>query len=161
MTDNRDPTPVPEVSVRQFTDELLDAARAAAYDDVAEALSVLACADSTPVHAAVVGELVGRCAAAVGIHHRADADAAFTVVVVDERGQLTEVERLPPGPRSAMRALLAALNHDTASREIHVELATCGTPADIVDVLTHLLVWIAELSEPSAAALPALSCFPD
>jgi hypothetical protein len=160
MTDNRDPTP-PDVSVRQFTDELLDAATAGAYDDVAEALAVLARADSAHVPAAVAGELVGRCTAAVRTHHDADAAAVFTVVVEDERGQLVAVEQLPPGPRSAMRALLAALNHDAASCDIHVELATRGTPADVVGVLTHLLVWIAELAEPSTAALPALSCFTD
>jgi hypothetical protein len=161
MTDNRDPSPAPDVSVRQFTDDLIGAATAGAYDDVAEALAVLARADSARVPAGVVSELVGRCAAAVRTHHNADADTVFTVVLEDERGDLAEVERLPPGPRSAMRALLAALNHDGPSRDIHVELATRGTPADVVGVLTHLLVWLAELSEPSAAALPALRCFPD
>jgi hypothetical protein len=161
MTDNRDPTPPADVSVRQFAEDLLDAATAGAYDDVAEALAVLARAESAHVAAAVVGELVGRCAAAIRTHHGADAEAFFTVIVEDERGELATVEKLPPGPRSAMRALLAALNHDAASRDIHVELATRGTPADVEGVLTHLLVWIAELSAPPAAAPPALSCFPD
>lgn len=159
MSDNREPTT--GLSVRQFTDELLDAATAGAYDDVAEALDVLAHADSARVPASVVGELVARCGRAIRTHHGTDAGTIFTVVLEDECGGAAEVERLPPGPRAAMRALLAALNHDTASRDIHVDLATRGTPADIVAVLTHLLVWIAELSDPAAAQLPALSCFPD
>ncbi|MEA5367109.1 hypothetical protein VA596_46790 [Amycolatopsis sp., V23-08] len=161
MTDDRDPSPAPEVSVQQFTDELLDAATAGAYDNVAEALAVLAGADSARAPAGVVTELVGRCAAAVRAHHGEDAGTLFTVVLEDERGDLAEVERLPPGPRSAMRALLAALNHDGPSRDIQVELATSGTPADVLGVLTHLLVWIAELSVPSAAVFPPLSCFTD
>ncbi|KDN22593.1 hypothetical protein [Amycolatopsis rifamycinica] len=158
MTDNRDPSPAPDLSVRQFTGDLIDAATAGDYDDVAEALAVLARAGSPRVPAGVVGDLVGRCAAAVRGHHGPGADTVFTVVLEDEQGERAEVERLPPGPRAAMRALLAALNHDRPSRDIQVELATRGTPADIVGVLTHLLVWLAELAEPSAAAL---SCFTD
>ncbi len=161
MTDNRDPAPPPGVSVRQFTDDLLHAATAGAYDDVAEALDVLARADSARVPASVADELVGRCTTAIRTRHRVDASTIFTVVVEDERGERAEVERLPPGVRAAMRALLAALNHDAASRDIQVELATRGTPADVVGVLAHLLVWIAELADPAAAPLPALSCFTD
>ncbi|WP_290060129.1 hypothetical protein [Amycolatopsis solani] len=159
MTDNRDPAPPPGVSVRQFTDELLHAATAGAYEEVAEALDVLARADSAQVAASVVGELVVRCTATLRDHERADAGTVFTVVIEDQGGEPAEVERLPPGPRSALRALLAALNHDAASRDIHVDLATRGSPADVVAVLTHLLVWIAELSDPSGAPLPVLSCF--
>ncbi|WP_410612457.1 hypothetical protein [Amycolatopsis sp. lyj-109] len=161
MTENRDLVPKPGVSVRQFADDLLHAATVGAYDDVAEALGVLACADSAQVPASVVGELVARCTRAIRTQHRADADMVFTVVVEDDHGEPAEVERLPPGPRSALRALLAALNHDVPSRDIHVELATRGTPAEVVGVLTHLLVWVTELSDPTAAPLPTLSCFED
>jgi hypothetical protein len=40
-----------------------------------------------------------------------------------------------------------------------VELATRGEPEDAVGVVIHLLVWLVELSDGSAAALPSLSCF--
>jgi hypothetical protein len=154
--DDPEPKSPPGVSVRQFTDDLLDATTAGAYDEVAEALGVLARADSARVSTSVVGELVARCIGTIRTHHGADAATIFTVVLEDERGEPAEVERLSPGPRAAIRALLAALNDAPASRDIHVDLATRGTPADIVGVLTHLLVWIAELSDPFAPVVPAL-----
>ncbi|WP_410570098.1 hypothetical protein [Amycolatopsis sp. cmx-4-61] len=159
MTDNGNPAP--GVSVRQFTDELLGAATAGDYDDVTEAVAVLARSGSTRVAAAVAGELVDRCRTAIGARRGADAGAFFTVVVEDAHGESAEVERLPPGPRSALRALLAALNDDGPSRDIHVELAARGRPPDLVAVLTHLVVWYLELSGPAAAVFPLLSCFSD
>jgi hypothetical protein len=158
MTDNRGS---PDSSVRQFTDDLVGAALAGAYDDVAEALGVLAQADSARIAAAVVGELVSRCTGAVRAHQRTQADALFTVVVENEQGESAPVEQLPRGPRAALRAVLAALNDDTASRDIHVELATRGSPADLVGVLSHLLVWLVELSAASSTEFPLLSCFAD
>ncbi|QKV80228.1 hypothetical protein [Amycolatopsis sp. Hca4] len=152
MTDNRDPAA--GVTVRQFTDDLLDAAADGAHDEVTGAVAVLARAGPTRVAAEVADELVGRCAAAIGPRWN---DAFFTVVVEDAAGRAAEVERLPPGPRAALRALLAALNDDQPSRDIHIELATRGRPADLVAVFTHLVVWYLELSGP--ADLPFLSCF--
>ncbi|WP_410592023.1 hypothetical protein [Amycolatopsis sp. lyj-23] len=158
MTDNGNPAP--GVTVRQFTDDLLGAAMAGDHDDVTEAVAVLARSGSTRVATAVVGELVARCRTAIATRRDADAGAFFTVVVEDARGESAEVERLPPGPRSALRALLAALNDDGPSRDIHVELAARGRPAELVAVVTHLVVWYLELSGP-ASALPLLSCFAD
>ncbi|WP_103349372.1 hypothetical protein [Amycolatopsis sp. CA-128772] len=161
MTDNRDPSLPPGTTVRQFTDELVGAALAGACDDVADALGVLARANPGRIPAAVAGELVTRCTSAVRAHQRTHVDALFTVMVEDERGDPASVERLPRGPRAALRAVLAALNDDEPSRDIHVALATRGTPADLVGVLSHLLVWLVELSAPSAAEFPLLSCFAD
>ncbi|EOD65159.1 hypothetical protein [Amycolatopsis vancoresmycina] len=161
MTGNRDPSLPSDSSVRRFTDDLVGAALAGGYDDVAEALGVLARAESARVAAAVVGELVSRCTGAVRAHQRTQADALFTVVVENEQGESASVERLPRGPRAALRAVLAALNDDEASRDIHVGLAAGGSPADLVGVLSHLLVWLVELSATSAAEFPLLSCFAD
>ncbi|MEV4050176.1 hypothetical protein AB0J55_03220 [Amycolatopsis sp. NPDC049688] len=159
MTGNRNPSPPPDSSVRRFTDDLVGAALAGDYDGVADALGVLARSDPARLPAAVVGELVSRCTGAVRALQRTQADALFTVVVENERGEPAPVERLPRGPRSALRAVLAALNDDGPSRDIHVELATRGGPVDLVGVLSHLLVWLVELSAPSAAEFPLLSCF--
>lgn len=158
MTGNRDPS---DSSLRRFTDDLVGAALAGAFDDVAEALGVLARADSARIATAVVDDLVRRCTGAVRAHQGTRADALYTVVVADERGEPAPVERLPRGPRAALRAVLAALNDDVASRDIHVELAVRGSPADLVGVLSHLLVWLVELSAASSAEFPLLSCFAD
>jgi hypothetical protein len=154
MTENRDPGG----PVRQFTADLVGAATAGAYDEVADALGVLARAGSPDVPAEIVGELVGRCASVVRARHPADPGSIFTIAVTDEQERPVEVDRLPPGPLAALRALLAALGDDGASRDIQVELATRGQPEDVVGVVIHLLVWLVELSD-SSAALPSLSCF--
>jgi hypothetical protein len=154
MTENRDPGG----PVRQFTADLVGAATAGAYDEVADALGVLARAGSPDVPAEIVGELVGRCASVVRARHPADPGSIFTIAVTDEQERPVEVDRLPPGPLAALRALLAALGDDGASRDIQVELATRGQPEDVVGVVIHLLVWLVELSDGSAA-LPSLSCF--
>ncbi|WIY00622.1 hypothetical protein QRX60_42290 [Amycolatopsis mongoliensis] len=155
MTENRDPGG----PVRQFTADLVGAAMAGAYDQVADALGVLARADAPHVPAEIVGELVGRCASAVRARRPADPGSIFTIVVADDQSRLVEVDRLPPGPLAALRALLASLGGDDASRDIQVELATRGRPEDVVGVVIHLLVWLVELSYSSETALPSLSCF--
>ncbi|MCR6487543.1 hypothetical protein M8542_32420 [Amycolatopsis sp. OK19-0408] len=146
--------------VRQFTAELVAAAMAGACDDVADALIILGRAPSSRVPAVLVGELVGRCAAAVRARHPGDADAIFTVAVEDDREQPVEVECLPPALLAALRALLADLGGDEESREIQVELATRGDVEEVVGVATHLLVWLVELSATTTGTLPPLSCFP-
>lgn len=153
MTENRD------ADVRQFTADLVAAAMTGACEDVADALTVLARAESVRVPTALVGELVDRCAAVVRDRHPAGPESVFTVVVEDDRARPVQVECLPPGPLAALRALLAALGGDEVSREIQVGLATRGGPEDVVGVATHLLVWLVELSDTSAAEFPALSCF--
>jgi hypothetical protein len=155
MTENRDSGG----PVRQFTADLVGAALAGAYDEVADALGVLARAGSPHVPAEIAGDLVGRCVSAVRARHPAEPGSIFTIVVADDLGRPVEVDRLPPGPLAALRALLAALGDDEASRAIQVELATRGEPEDAVGVVIHLLVWLVELSDGSAAALPSLSCF--
>jgi len=150
MTENR---------VRQFTTDLVEAALAGAYDEVADALGTLARAGSPHAPAEIVGDLVGRCATVVRARRPADPGSIFTIAVADERARAVAVDRLPPGPRAALRALLAALGDDKAGHDIQVELATRGQPADIVGVVVHLLVWLVELSDSSAAELPSLSCF--
>lgn len=155
MTENRDE----DTSIRQFTADLVGAALAGAYDDVADALGVLARSGSAPVAAGIVGDLVTRCAAVVRARRPAGPDAVFTVAVEDARAQPVDVDHLPPGPLAALRALLATLGQDAASRDIHVELATRGQPDHVVGVVIHLLVWLVELSDTSTAALPPLSCF--
>ncbi|MEU8631992.1 hypothetical protein AB0C38_07485 [Amycolatopsis sp. NPDC048633] len=151
MTENRE--------VRPFTAGLVEAAMAGSYDEVADALGVLARAGSPHAPAEIVGELVGRCASAVRARRPAGPGAVFTIAVADERARPVEVDRLPPGPLAALRALLADLGDDAASRDIQVELATRGQSDDVVAVVIHLLVWLVELSDSSAAALPSLSCF--
>ncbi|MEV6638858.1 hypothetical protein [Amycolatopsis sp. NPDC051371] len=155
MTDNRNSGG----AVGQFTADLVGAATAGAYDEVADALGVLTRAGSPHVPAEIAGELVGRCASLVRARHPADPGSIFTIVVADDQARPVEVDRLPPGPLAALRALLAALGDDEASRDIQVELATRGEPEDVVAVVIHLLVWLVELSDSSAAALPSLSCF--
>lgn len=155
MTENRDAG----ASVRQFTAELVGAATAGAYDDVADALGILTRAGSTRFPGEIVAELVSRCAAVVHARHPADPGSVFTVAVTDEQARPVEVDRLPPGPLAALRALLAALGEDDESRDIQLELAARGEPDDVVGVVIHLLVWLVELSGSSAADLPSLSCF--
>jgi hypothetical protein len=155
MTENRDAG----ASVRQFTAELADAAMAGAYDEVADALGVLARVGSNRIPGAIVAELVGRCASLVRSRQPADPGAVFTVAVTDERARPVEVDRLPPGPLAALRALLADLGEDHESRDIQLELAARGQPDDVVGVVIHLLVWLVELSGSEAATLPPLSCF--
>jgi hypothetical protein len=155
MTENRDSAG----TVRQFTTDLVEAALAGAYDEVADALDVLARAGSPHVPAEIAGDLVDRCAAVVRARHPADPGTIFTIAVADEQAREVDVDRLPPGPLAALRALLATLGDDEASRDIQVELATRGEPEDVVGVVIHLLVWFVELSDSSAAALPSLSCF--
>jgi hypothetical protein len=155
MTENRDSGG----PVRPFTADLVGAAMAGAYDEVADALGLLARAGSPHVPAEIVGELVGRCAAVVRARHPAGPGAIFTIAVADDQARPVEVDRLPPGPLAALRALLADLGDDDASRDIQVELATRGQPEDVVAVVIHLLVWLVELSDSSAAVLPSLSCF--
>lgn len=155
MTENRDAG----ASVRQFTAELVDAATAGAYDDVADALGVLARARSSRVAGEVLAELAGRCASVVRARHPAEPGSVFTVAVTDDDARPVEVDRLPPGPLAALRALLADLGEDHESRDIHLELAARGEPDDVVGVVIHLLVWLVELSGSEAATLPPLSCF--
>ncbi|WP_284740713.1 hypothetical protein [Amycolatopsis sp. RTGN1] len=150
MTENR---------VRQFTTDLVEAALAGDYDAVADALGTLTGAGSPHAPAEIVGDLVGRCAAVVRARRPAESETIFTIAVADDRARAVAVDRLPPGPRAALRALLAALGEDKAGRDIQVELATRGQPADVVGVVVHLLVWLVELSDSSAAELPSLSCF--
>lgn len=152
MTENRD-------AGGPFTADLVGAAMAGAYDEVADALGALTSAGSPHLPAEIVGDLVGRCASVVRERHPADPGSMFTIVVADDEAQPVEVDRLSPGPLAALRALLAALGDDDASRDIQVELATRGQPDDVVGVVIHLLVWLVELSDSSAAALPSLSCF--
>lgn len=151
MTENRN------ADVRQFAGDLVTAAMSGACDDVADALRVLARADSPLVPIALVGELVDRCAAAVLTRYPAEPDSIFTVVVADAQDQPVEVDCLPPGPLAALRALLAALGGDDESRDIQIGLAGRGRPEDVVGVVTHLLVWLVELS--TSAEFPSLSCF--
>jgi hypothetical protein len=132
---------------------------AGAYDDVADALDVHARAGSVRVPAAIAGELVGRCAAVVRARHPAGPGSVFTIAVTDDRGSPVEVDLLPPAPLAALRALLATLGEDEASRDIQLELATRGQPDDVVGVVIQLLVWLVELSDGSTAALPPLRCF--
>ncbi|SFW79416.1 hypothetical protein [Amycolatopsis australiensis] len=155
MTQNPDA----DTPSRRFTAELAEAAMAGAYDDVADALYVLARADSVHAAAGIVEDLVARCASVIQARQPAGSEAVFTVVVADGDARPVEVDRLPPGPLAALRALLAALGGDEASRAIHVELATRGTAEEVIGVVSHLLVWLVELSDRSAAALPSLSCF--
>ncbi|WP_329048435.1 hypothetical protein OG738_38530 [Amycolatopsis sp. NBC_01488] len=155
MTENRDA----DGSIRRFTGELVGATMAGAYEDVADALGVLTRDGSAHVRTGIVTELVGRCAAVVRARHPADPGAIFTVAVADDQARPVDVDRLPPGPLAALRALLAALGDDEASRDIQVGLATRGAPEDVLGIVIHLLVWLVELSDSSAAALPALSCF--
>ncbi|MFJ7213306.1 hypothetical protein [Amycolatopsis sp. NPDC098790] len=155
MTENRDAG----TSVRQFTAELVGAAMEGAYDDVADALGVVARAGASRVAGEIVAELVGRCAAVIRVRHPADPGSVFTVAVTDERDRPVEVDRLPPGPLAALRALLADLGEDDESRDIQLELAARGEPDDVVGVVIHLLVWLVELSGSPAASLPSLSCF--
>ncbi|MGW4527212.1 hypothetical protein [Amycolatopsis sp. NPDC004378] len=152
MTENGD-------AVRQFATELVEAAVNGRYDDVADAIDLLGRVGSTDLPAGVVGELVDRCAAEVRARHPADAGAVFTVVIEDDQAQQVEVDRLPPGPLAALRALLATLCRDEESRDIHIGLATRGRPEDVIGAMTHLLVWLVELSDPASATLPPLSCF--
>ena len=114
MTENRDAG----ASVRQFTAELVGAAMAGAYVVVAVALFVLSCVGSFRFPGEIVAELVGRCAAVVQARRPADPGSVFTVAVTDERARPVEVDRLPPGPLAALRALLAALGEDDESRDI-------------------------------------------
>lgn len=150
MTENR---------VRQFTTDLVEAALAGEYDAVADALGVLTRPGSPHAPAAVAGELVGRCASVVRARHPAGPGAIFTIAVADDQARPVEVDRLPPGPLAALRALLAELGDDEAGRDIQLELATRGQPEDVVGVVIHLLVWLVELSVSPAADLPSLSCF--
>jgi hypothetical protein len=155
MTENRDA----DGSIRRFAGDLAGAAMAGAYDDVADALDVLVRAGSARIPAGLVAELVARCASVVHERHPAGEESIFTVVVEDDQARPVDVDRLPPGPLAALRALLATLGRDEASRDIHLELATRGDPEDVVGVAIHLLVWLVELSDPAAAGLPPLSCF--
>ncbi|MGW5714690.1 hypothetical protein ACWEVP_00885 [Amycolatopsis sp. NPDC003865] len=155
MTENRDAG----ASVRQFTAELADAARDGAYDVVADALGILARAGSSRVPGEVAAELVGHCTAVVRARHPADPGAVFTVAVTDEEARPVEVDRLPPGPLAALRALLADLGEDDESRDIQLELAARGAPDEVVGVVIHLLVWLVELSGSETGTLPPLSCF--
>jgi hypothetical protein len=155
MTENQDGV----ADSRRFTAALVGAAMAGSYDDVADALRVLGRAGSAELATGTVEELVTRCASVVRARLPAGPGAVFTVDVEDGRARPVEVDRLPPGPLAALRALLATLGRDTESRDIHVGLATRGRPDEVADVVVHLLVWLVELSDPATAALPSLSCF--
>ncbi|MEU0790535.1 hypothetical protein ABZ342_10735 [Amycolatopsis sp. NPDC005961] len=155
MTENRDPGG----PIRQFTADLVEAAMAGAYEEVADTLGALTRAGSPHAPAEVVAELVDRCAAVVHARHPAGPGSIFTIAVADDQARPVEVDRLPPGPLAALRALLAALGDDVESRDIQVELASRGEPDDVVCVVIHLLVWLVEVSDSSTAALPSLSCF--
>ncbi|SEF23682.1 hypothetical protein SAMN05421837_102350 [Amycolatopsis pretoriensis] len=155
MTENRDAG----ASVRQFTAELVGAAMDGDYEDVADALGLLARAGSNRISGEIVAELAGRCASVVRARQPADPGAVFTVAVTDERARPVEVDRLPPGPLAALRALLADLGGDAESRDIQLELAARGEPDDVIGVVIHQLVWLVELSGSSAPTLPPLSCF--
>jgi len=148
-------------SARRFAEELVHGVIAGRHDEVADALEILAGADSPEVHAAVVGELVAGCAALVRARSPADAGVVFTADVKDDSARPVEVDLLPRAALAALRALLAALSGDEPSRDIQVAISAGGGPQEVVVAITHLLLWHVELAESPVSALPPLTCLAD
>jgi hypothetical protein len=153
MTDTDSPRPL---AVR-----LAEAARDGAHEFVADVLAMLAASGSAGLPAAVARELIELCAhrfseqsAAAGV------EVAYGFIVENDQAEPVDVDTLPPGPRAALRALVATLNDDHSGRDIQLDLATRGSPKDVVTVLVHCLLWTIELSDVSAARPPQLSCYP-
>jgi hypothetical protein len=122
---------------------------------------MLAAPGSARLPAVVASELIELCAGRFSEHRvAADPEIAYGFVVENERAEPVDVDTLPPGPRAALRALVATLNEDHSGRDIQLDLATRGGPKEIVTVLVHCLVWTIELSDVSAARPPQLSCYP-
>lgn len=157
MNEERNPTAEPDVG--SFTEELLAAVRAEALDDIADALTVLANAGSATTSAAVLNELVDRCAATIRARFPAAPEDLYTVALTDRSGLGVTIECIPPGPRAALRALLAELAGDSAGRAIQVRLADSGETNDFVFAVFNLLMWLTELSDTTARTPPVLSCF--
>jgi aminopeptidase N len=148
-------------SPRSLAVRLADAARDGAHEYVADVLAMLAAPGSARLPAVLAHELIELCARRFSEHRvAADPEIAYGFVVENERAEPVDVDTLPPGPRAALRALVATLNDDDSGREIQLDLATRGSPKEIVTVLVHCLVWTIELSAVSAARPPQLSCYP-
>jgi hypothetical protein len=140
---------------------LAEAAHDGAHGYVADVLGMLAASGSVDLAALVARELIDLCAHRFAEHRAtAGAEIAYGFVVEDDGGDPVDVDTLPPGPRAALRALVAALNDDHGARDIQVDLATRGTSKEVVAVLIHCLVWTIELSDVPAAQPPQLSCYP-
>jgi hypothetical protein len=148
-------------SPRSLAVQLAEAAGDGAHEYVADLLAMLAASGSAELPAVVARELTALCARRFSEHRAtAGAEVAYGFVVENDRAEPVDVDTLPPGPRAALRALVATLNDDHSGRDIQLDLATRGSPKEIVTVLVHCLVWTIELSDVSAAQPPQLSCYP-
>jgi hypothetical protein len=158
MFPNELPDGAPEPPCHRTAAALLRAARDGADAELADAVAGLAEARSPRLPAAVVDALAGMCADAIAVRWPAAGDAIYTAEIEDEQGGPVAVDRLPPGVRGALRAVLAALNGDRFDSAVQAELATSGSPADIAQVILHCLGWLLELDEERGTP-PSLSCF--
>ncbi|MFI9454066.1 hypothetical protein [Amycolatopsis sp. NPDC052450] len=156
---NEERKPAAEPDVGSFTEELLTAVREEALDDIADALAILANAGSAATSAAVLNELVDRCAATIRARFPAEPEDLYTVALTDRSGCGVTIDCMPPGPRAALRALLAELAGDSGGRAIQVRLAGDGEATDFVFAVFNLLMWLTELSDTTAGTPPVLSCF--
>ncbi|MEU3627847.1 hypothetical protein BS329_09160 [Amycolatopsis coloradensis] len=141
---------------------LVEATRVGAHEYVTDVLSKLAASGSAELPILVARELIDSCASVI-VRHRmsTDDDVLYSFIVENERAESVDVDNLPPGPRAALRALVATLNGDESACDIQVALATRGTPEEAVTVLIHCLMWTLELKNFSPDRCPRLSCYSD
>ncbi|MFG1644272.1 hypothetical protein ACGFMK_28640 [Amycolatopsis sp. NPDC049252] len=148
-----------EMSCRRLAADLAEAAKSDDHERVADVVAMLSRPEARAVSAAVVSELAALCAGAVaGRCPPEGPEAAYGVLVENDRAVPVEVDALPPGLRAVLRALLAALNDDRRSQDVQAGLATRGDPEDVRLVLVQCLVWLAELDDAPGTTLPRLSC---
>ncbi|WP_414937919.1 hypothetical protein [Amycolatopsis sp. cmx-11-51] len=141
---------------------LVEATKAGAHEYVAEVLSKLASSVSVELPAMVARELIDSCASVISRHRVCTDDRTLhSFIVENDCAESVDVDTLPPGPRAALRALVATLNGDESARDIQVGFATRGTPKEVVTVLIHCLIWTLELEDFSPAQAPQLSCYSD
>jgi hypothetical protein len=151
----------PGPGCRLFATALVEAAHRGSDTELADAVTSVARAGSPRLPAAVVAELTGMCAEIITSRWPVAEEAIYTAEIEDERAGTVAVDRLPPGVRGALRAVLAALNGDHFDSVVQAELATSGEPGEIAEVILHCLAWLLELDEAQGAPPPPLSCFGD
>ncbi|GAB3733962.1 hypothetical protein GCM10027598_59030 [Amycolatopsis oliviviridis] len=147
-----------DMGIGALTEQLVTTTRNGDHDYVADVLARLAANSSRARASALLRELVGTSARMIRARIQEKSGALFTFDVTTEHDEPVEVEVLPPGPRSALRALSASLNRDAGDLEIHSDLATQGTPAEVVAVLMQCLLWTLELQNDRASTV-RFSCY--
>ncbi|EMD23416.1 hypothetical protein [Amycolatopsis azurea] len=142
-----------DTDIGHLAERLVTATRTGDHDYVADVLARMVADGSRARASVLLQDLISASARMIRARTPENSGALFTFDVTTEHDEPVDVDILPPGPRAALRALAASLNRDAGDLEIHSDLATRGTPAEVMAVLVQCLSWTLELRDAQASTV--------